>query len=133
MDRVDCICQTPGLEEFERTLKEDFDRDPEKLREAFAQVKTLDELDCRYTQPLIEAVTYLGALDEAVPDNDPLNEERTLLTARFVLETFCRQPMQAAAVLEAFECFRRSYGQRHQAYHTSGLASSGAKSTGSSA
>jgi hypothetical protein len=100
--------QTTGLEEFERTLKEDFDRDPEKFREAFAQVKTLDELDRRNAQPLIEAVTYLEALDEAIPDDDPLCEERTLLTARCVLETFCRQPSQASAVLEACEGFKRS-------------------------
>jgi hypothetical protein len=89
VDRVDRICQTTGLEEFERTLKEDFDRDPEKFREAFSQVKTRDELDRRCTQPLIEAVAYLEVLAEAIPDNDPLDEERTLLTARFVLETCC--------------------------------------------
>jgi hypothetical protein len=116
VDRVDRICQTTGLEEFERTLKEDFERDPEKFREAFAQVKTLDELDRRYTQPLIEAVTYLEAI-EAIPNDDPLDEERTLLTARFVLETFCRQPTQAAAVLEAFEGFKRSYSQRYQVHY----------------
>jgi hypothetical protein len=116
VDRIDRICQTTGLEEFERTLKEDFERDPEKFREAFAQVKTLDELDRRYTQPLIEAVTYLEAI-EAIPNDDPLDEERTLLTARFVLETFCRQPTQAAAVLDAFEGFKRSYSQRYQVHY----------------
>src|SRR5882724_5952226 len=116
VDRVDRICQTTGLEEFERTLKEDFERNPEKFREAFAQVKTLDELDRRYTQTLTEAVTYLEALDEAIPDDDPLCEERTLLTARCVLETFCRQPSQASAVLETFDGFKRSYSQRYQVH-----------------
>jgi hypothetical protein len=108
-DRVDRICQTTGLEEFER--------DPEKFREAFAQVKTLDELDRLHTQSLIEAVTYLDALSEAIPDNDPLDEKRTLLTARFVLETFCRQPSQTAAVLQAFEGFKWSYGQQYQVHY----------------
>jgi hypothetical protein len=117
VDRIDRICQTTGLEEFERTLKEGFDRDPEKFREAFAQVKTLDELDRRYTQPLIEAVAYLEALDEEIPDNDPLDDERALLTARFILETFCRQPSQAAAVLQGFEGFKRSYSHRYQVHY----------------
>ena len=117
VDRIDRICQTTGLEEFERTLKEDFERNPEKFREAFAQVKTLDELDRRYTQTLTEVVAYLEALDQEIPQDDPLNEARTLLTARFVLETFCRQPSQAAAVLEAFEGFKRSYSQRYQMHY----------------
>jgi len=117
VDRVDRICQTTGLEEFEHTLKEDFDRDPEKFREAFAQVKTLDELDRHHTHSLIEAVAYLDALDEAIPDNDPLVDERALLTARFVLEMFCQQPSQAAAVLSAFEDFKRTYSQRYQVHY----------------
>jgi hypothetical protein len=117
VDRVDRICQTTGLEEFEWTLKEDFDRDPEKFREAFARVKTLDELDRHHTHSLIEAVAYLEALPEAIPDNDPLDDERTLLTASFALETFCQQPSQAAAVLQAFEGFKRAYSQRYQVHH----------------
>jgi hypothetical protein len=70
VDRVDRICQTTGLEEF-----------------------------------------------EAIPDDDPLCEERTLLTARCVLETFCRQPSQASAVLETFDGFKRSYSQRYQVHY----------------
>jgi hypothetical protein len=99
IDRVDRVCLATGLDEFEGAIKEEFSKNKEKLSEAFEQVKAIDELDRRFTQPLLDAVTYLNGL-EGNPDGDQLWAERDLLQARLVLETFCRQPAQAEAVLK---------------------------------
>lgn len=72
LDRVDKVCRTTTLEEFEHALKEEFERDREKFREAFERVKTLDELDLRYAQPLQDAPAYLDAM-KGIPEGDPFS------------------------------------------------------------
>lgn len=108
LDRIERVCLTATLEEFEYALKEEFARDKEQFRVAFAQMMTLDEVDRRYAQALLDTHSYLAAL-EGVPDGDALTAELDLLRARFGLETFCKQPSQAGAVLEEFARWRQSY------------------------
>src|SRR5207245_6145427 len=91
LDRVDRACLATSLEEFEHVLKEEFTRDKEQFREAFRQVTTLDELDRRYAQTLLDTQAYLDGL-EGIPDGDALAAELDLVRARFGLETFCQQP-----------------------------------------
>jgi hypothetical protein len=116
LDRIDRACLTTSLEEFEYVLKEEFARDKEQFREAFRQVTTLDELDRRYAQVLLDARGYLEAL-EGMPDGDVLTAELDLIRARFGLEAFCQQPSQAGAVLEEFGRWQQSYGTRYQAHY----------------
>ncbi len=116
LDRMDRAFLTTSLEEFEHVLKEEFARDKERFREAFRQVTTLDELDRRYAQALLDARVYMEAL-EGVPDGDALTVELDLVRARFGLETFCKQPSQAGAVLEEFGRWQQSYSTRYQVHY----------------
>jgi hypothetical protein len=113
---VDRVCHTTSLEEFEYTLKEEFDKDKDKFSAAIEQVKALDELDRRYAQALLDVLGYLGAL-EGIPEALPLITDRDLLETRFALDTFCRQPSQAGVVLEVFEQFKRSYSTQYQMHY----------------
>lgn len=116
LDRIERVCLTTTLDEFEYTLKEEFARDKEQFHAAFAQMMMLDELDRRYAQALLDTHSYLAAL-EGVPDGDALTAELDLLRARFGLETFCKQPSQAGAVLEEFDRWRQSYSTRYQLHY----------------
>ncbi|MBI3799351.1 MAG: hypothetical protein HY268_20595 [Deltaproteobacteria bacterium] len=116
LDRIDRACLSTSLEEFEYVLKEEFARDKEQFREAFRQVTTLDELDHRYAQALLDARVYLETL-EGVPDGDALTAELDVVRAHFGLETFCQQPSQAGVVLEEFGRWRQSYSTRYQIHY----------------
>jgi len=116
LDRLDRACLTTSLEEFAHALKEEFARDKEQFREAFRQVTILDELDRRYAQTLLDTQAYLNGL-EGIPDGDSLAAELDLVRARFGLETFCKQPSQAGAVLEEFGRWQQSYSTRYQMHY----------------
>jgi hypothetical protein len=114
--QVDQVCDTANLDEFERILQEEFDRDREKFSAAVEQVKALDELDRRYAQALLDALAYLEALD-GIPQTSSLMTERHLMQARFALDAFCKQPSQAGAVLQTFEQFKHTYSTHYQMHY----------------
>jgi hypothetical protein len=116
LDRIDRVCLTTSLEELTYVLKEEFAQDKEQFREAFRQVTTLDELDHRYAQELLDARVYLEAL-EGVPEGDALMAELDVVRAHFGLETFCQQPSQAGVVLEEFGRWRQGYSARYRMHY----------------